>query len=228
MSASGSEKPVFLLSGGRQTGSGDMARQLAHALGGLHKPHVAYIGAANGDNVLFYERMKSFLAQGGAGKVVFVRLAKKRIDADAAMEALSAANVVFLAGGEVEDGMNWLRRHGLVDFLRELHGGGKQFVGVSAGTIMMGAHWVRWENPEDDATAGLFDCLGLVPFVFDTHAEDEDWVELKTALRLMGSGTLGYGVPSGGFVRADSQGKLANLEKACLAFVNDGGQIRLL
>jgi len=68
----------------------------------------------------------------------------------------------------------------------------------------------------------FFDCLGIVPALFDVHGEDEGWAELKTALWLLGSGALGYALPSGSMVSADSHGHLINLEKALLVFQNDG------
>jgi hypothetical protein len=105
---------------------------------------------------------------------------------------------------------------------------------------MMGAHWVRWDVPGHDDTARLFDCLGFVPLLFDVHGEDEDWAELKTALKLLGNGSWGYGLPGGTVISADSRGTLMNpgenlrplgsaeyLEKEYLVFVNDGGRIHI-
>ena len=228
MSGTSGEKPAFLLAGGRASGLADMTRMISRAYGGVQRPLVAYIGAANGDSALFFKMMKTFLMRAGAGKVVFARLAKEKINLAEAKDILSSADVVFLSGGEVEDGMNWLAKHQLTGFLRELYREGKQFAGVSAGSIMLGNRWVRWEDPKDDGTAELFDCLCVVPAIFDTHAEDEDWVELKTALKLMGDGARGYGIPIGGMICAGSDGAIANLEKEYLTFVNDGGQVRQL
>lgn len=198
-------KPVFLLAGGNFHHPGSMAPSMARALQecGKQKPRVAYLGVAGGDNALFFRHFKTLLQAAGAGKVVLVRLAKERVDLSAAKHTLEAADAIFISGGEVDDGMRWLVRHGLPGFLKELYDRGKLFFGVSAGSIMMGTHWVRWKNPDDDGAAELFDCLGLVPFIFDTHAEDEDWKELKMALQLEGSGSRGYAIPSGGMVSGE-------------------------
>jgi len=91
---------------------------------------------------------------------------------------------------------------------------------------MMGSHWVHWDNAEDDTTASLFDCLGFIPTVFDTHAENENWKELKTALRLLGPGTKGFGIPSNGMLLADSEGGLTNLEGKMLSFRNCAGTVK--
>ena len=188
-------------------------------------PRLAYIGAANGDRTAFFDSLSAFFTQSGAAGVDFVRLAREHIDSDAVKKTLTGADLIFFSGGEVEDGINWIKKHGLFDLLRELYGKGVQFIGVSAGAIMMGSHWVRWDTPEDDDTAELFECLGFVPAIFDTHAEDEDWIEIKTALKLAGVGEQGYGLPRGCIISADSSGNLINIEKEYMTFINDNGAI---
>lgn len=223
-----SAKPAFLLAGGMPLDRAAMVRLYARALSecGKKTPRVVYLGVASRDNKIFFYAMKSLIMKAGAGEVVFIRLARAKADLNAAKESLESADAIFISGGEVEDGMRWLVRHGLDSYLKQLFDRGKFFFGMSAGSIMMGTHWVCWEDPEDDATAELFDCLGFVPTVFDTHAEDEDWKELKTVLRLMGPGSSGYGIPNGGMISADSQGLLINLEKAPLCYINNEGQVQ--
>jgi len=203
-----------------------MSHMLSEAYGSTPNPRVAYIGTANGDNAAFYAMMKLMLSKAGAKKVELVRLAKAKADVSAAKAKLEAADVIFLSGGEVEDGINWLKKHNLEAFLKVLFENGKRFIGVSAGSIMLGSHWVRWEDENEDDTASLFNCLGIVPLIFDTHAEDEDWKELKTALKLMGKGAHGYGIPSGGMISADSSGNTVNIVKELLVYVNDNGSVR--
>ena len=219
--------PAILIAGGRPANPDDADRMFSHTLSGLEKPKVAYIGTANGDSHPFYLRMRSTLLESGAGKVTKVRLASKKVDVSKAKQTLAEADVIFLSGGEVEDGMVWLQQHDLVGFLNDLHKAGKRFVGVSAGTIMIGSHWVHWDVEGDDDTSSLFDCLGISPLLFDVHGESEDWVELKAALKLLGDGAIGYGLPSGCAVAADHQGGLKPLEKEPLIFANRNGTIEL-
>ena len=221
------EVPALLVAGGRPRDPEAMARMISRVFGGIQKPLVAYIGTANGDNPVFFQIMKSMLKKAGAEKVIFVHLAKKKPDLDAARKVLAGADVIFLSGGEVEDGMDWLRKHDLTGFLKELYSRGKRFMGVSAGVIMMGTHWVHWDVEGDDNTARLFDCLAFTPVLFDVHGEDEDWVELKAALKLSGSGARGYGLPGGSMISADSRGTLVNMESEYLVFVNKGGQVHI-
>jgi peptidase E len=221
-------RPAFLLAGGRPRDPQGMVHSLARALQecGKLKPRVTYLGVANQDNVVFYNAMKILLKEAGAKDVPLLRLAKTNADIDAAKKALDSADAIFISGGEVEDGMLWLSQHGLVGYLKELYSQGKLFIGISAGSIMMGSHWVRWEDPDDDATAELFDCLSLVPSIFDTHAEDEDWKELIMALRLMGPGARGYGIPRNGMISADNAGRLTNLDEVLLCYINNNGLVQ--
>ena len=222
------EIPALLLSGGRPRDPAAMAGMIAVAFDRIDKPAVAYIGTANGDSPAFFEAMEATLKQAGAYEVLFLRLADDHADIDAAKDSLSGADVVFLAGGEVEDGMVWLDKHGLSSFLRDLYTQGKRFIGVSAGTIMMGTHWTHWDVQEDDSTASLFDCLGIIPCLFDVHGEDEDWVELKTTLRLLGEGSIGYALPAGAMISADSGGILMDIEKKHLIFQNNNGVVGMI
>lgn len=219
-------KPLYLLAGGSFGNPRSMLPQLERALGECGgKPRVAYIGTASGDNVLFFSMIKSLLKEAGAAQVYLVKLAKNNADVAAARQALGKADAIFISGGEVDDGMRWLEKHGLTGFLSELYHQGKLFFGLSAGSIMMGAHWVCWDDPKDDATAGLFDCLGFVQTTFDAHAEDEDWKELKTALRLQGPGAQGFGIPKGGMAVIDSEGGI-KAQTPLLKFVNNEGCVQ--
>jgi peptidase E len=221
-------KPAILLAGGQPRSPAALTAALSQALAavGQAKPRVAYIGTANQDSMPFFTMIKALLQGAGAGQVDLVKLARRGASVAEAQSILSAADVIFLSGGEVEDGIAGLAKAGLVPMLHDLFSQGRLFIGVSAGSIMMGSHWVRWAKPDDDVTAELFPCLGLVPAVFDTHAEDEDWHELKTALRLLGPGSQGYGIPSGGVISASGQGELTNQIGRLLVFANIGGQVQ--
>ena len=221
------ERPAILLAGGQPVNEGAARRIIGSAMAVRPNPRVAYIGAANGDRIGFFDMIRPVFIQAGAGTIDFVRLAGASADPAAAKETLRRADVVFLSGGEVEDGINLINKYGLAGLLRELFREDRQFIGVSAGTIMLGEYWVRWETPGDDGSAELFECLNIIPHTFDTHAEDEDWIELKTALRLMGSGARGYGLPRGGIVSARGDGELANLVNEYLLFEYMDGKFHI-
>jgi len=192
---------------------------------GKPDPKVAYVGTANLDSWPFFQLMKRPMVRAGAGEITLVPIAGKHADAQTAKRILSAADCVFLSGGEVEDGIALLKKAGLDIFLAELYHSGKLFFGVSAGCIMMGRNWVHWDAENDDSTASLFDCLDFIPMTFDTHCEEEDWKELKCALRLMGPDAKGYGLSTNGFYSADGEGRLVSYRNAPAVFQNQGGNI---
>jgi peptidase E len=163
---------------------------------GLTRPHVAYVGAASNDSRIFFLWIAARLKQAGAGLVRLAPLAGRRSVPAKAWPLLEQADVLFVSGGDVELGMGVLERTGAAGRLRELHRAGKPFIGISAGSIMLAGSWVRWANARDDSTAESFPCLGLAPLLCDTHAEGDDWEELKVLLRLTGA-PVGYGIPSG-------------------------------
>jgi peptidase E len=173
-------KPIHLLSGG--PGSDPAAlRRLLEAVyrdAGVRGPRVAYVGVANGDDRGFHRRIARFLQDAGARDVPLAPLAGRRADLDEARMVLAQADVVHVAGGDVDEGMRVLRGCGILDMLRERLAAGVPFFGMSAGSIMLGRQWVRWTDPDDDTTVQAFDCMGFAPLICDTHAEDDGWAEL--------------------------------------------------
>ena len=203
-------KKIFLLAGGPGSDGRKTAAQLKTALheSGSTSPSVAYIGTASGDDRSFMKWFERPLKAAGASEVRMVPLAGRKADRAAAGEILKNADVIFISGGEVEDGMNGLDA-AMRGLLKKLLEEGKLFIGLSAGSIMMCRAWPHWDDedhhPED---AELFDCLGFTSEIFDTHAEDEGWPELKKAVTLEPEGFTGYGIPGGEMAVIDENGIL--------------------
>jgi hypothetical protein len=161
---------------------------------GLKSPRVAYVGAANDDDSYYYSVIETALLESGAGEVF---LASFKGNASARRRP-EGADIVFISGGDVECGMMNLAADKAIGPLIDLYKRGMPFVGVSAGSIMMGSSWVHWSDPDDDSTASLFPCLGFADFLCDAHDEFDDWGELKSALSVSEDGSVGYGIPTGG------------------------------
>jgi peptidase E len=217
-------KSLFFLAGGRGSSNQPIFNAVAKEIGKAN-PVIAYVGAANGDEKRFFGFMGSEIKGIGDCTVNQVFLASKKADIAKAKEILSAADAVFMAGGDMEIGMQLIQEKGLVDFFRDLFERGKLFFGVSAGSIMMAKEWVTWSDPDDDSTAHLFDCLGLAPVICDCHAEEDDWVELQAALQLKDSGTTGYGIPSGACLKVNPDGKVEALGKAIAVYARKGNKV---
>jgi cyanophycinase len=221
------KKPVYLLAGGNWRKPGALLPVLKEVIKAIGKknPVVAYIGTANGDDPSFFEFADNYFIDAGAVKVVQVFLADRYADVKSAKSVLGSADAIFVSGGDVEEGMRWLAMHKLIPFLKDLHLKGVLFFGLSAGSIMLGMQWVRWENPKDDDTSELFDCMGVAPVICDTHAESDKWEELIMAVKLLGKNGKGYGIPTGGVLVVNPDGALSAQVKPAVCYLNEDGRV---
>jgi peptidase E len=205
------QAPLFLIAGGRgmRTRKGpDPLLQAAMRRVNLRRPKIAYVGAASGDDTAFRSWFTGLLMKAGAGEVALAPLCGSRGDAERAKAVIEASDLVFVSGGDVEEGMRVLNEKGMTGFLRRLYRSGKPFFGTSAGSIMLARKWVRWRNPDDNGSAEPFPCLGLAPILCDTHGEGEGWEELKTLLALSPTGAIGHGIASGAAIVVEPDGTL--------------------
>jgi hypothetical protein len=177
------------------------------------------------DNRLMFLLMAALIKSNCKCRVRRVAIAHPKADIPKAKELLLTAEIIFMSGGDAEEGMGILKEKNMDGFIRDLVKEGKPIMGMSAGTIMMSNEWVCWQDPDDDATAGLYSCLGLAPVICDTHAEGDDWVELKAALQLKPDGTVGYGIPSGAYLKAYPDGRLEAQAGAVARFCKSDGKI---
>lgn len=213
MSTAGAPAPIYLLAGnpGARRGMKDPLICRAIASCGAVEPSIAYVGAASGDDKSFFTMLARLMVACGAGAVELAPLAGRRVKLDRTRAILEKADMVFVSGGDVEEGMNVIEERGMAPLLRELHRGGKPFFGLSAGSIMLAREWIVWDDPSDDSTASAFPCLGFAPVICDTHAEDDDWEELRALLLISPEGAVGYGIPAGGGLIVRSGGELEAL-----------------
>ena len=216
---------IYLLSGGRSSLRRGRDPLLTRVLASCGVPHpsIAYVGAASGDSKPFFSMISAYLRKCGAERVTLAPLADRRRKLEKARAILESADMVFISGGDVEAGMEVLEERQILPFLHELFEKGKPFFGSSAGSGMLGRQWVRWEDPNDNATASLFPCMALVPIVCDTHGEAEEWEELCTLLRLMPADTFGYGIPAGAGLCVRPDGTLEALGAPVHCYVRRGG-----
>jgi len=161
---------------------------------------VAYIGAANGDDGWFFERMSALLQSAGASRVDLAPLCDVPHESHDARRIIEAADLIFVSGGDVEAGMHVLNAGSGATLLRARFAAGVPFVGLSAGSIMLGRTWITWDDPDDDATTRPFACLGFAPLICDAHSEEDGWQELRTLLTRLPAGSVGYGISSSAMI----------------------------
>lgn len=221
------QKPVFLMAGGRSNRAKglDPVMQAIFKEMGKSAPTIAYIGVASGDNWGFYLMIANMLKKSGECQVKRVLIAPKKANLDKARSVLESSDAIFISGGDVEAGMKVLKEKSLIGFFENLYKSGKLFFGASAGSIILANEWVRWRDPDDDSTAEIFRCLGLAPVICDTHAEGDDWEELKAALMLKEENSRGYGIATGACLKVSSNGKLEAIGSSVFQYAHCGKQV---
>ena len=220
-------KPVYLLAGGRGGDRKKITSIIRSILleSGKKSPIVAYVGAATDDNLIFFKMMTLPLKAAGASQVNRVVLAPKKADIQKAKDQLAAADIIFFSGGDVQRGMEVLQEKNMVGFMQELARKDKLIFGVSAGSIMLAKEWVYWQDPDDDDSVEIFPCLNIAPIVCDTHAEEDDWQELRTLLKIAPDDMNGYGIPSDAAVKVLPDGTVEALGAAVVRFSRRGATV---
>ncbi len=204
--------PLYLIAGGRDSirrkGPDPLVQEVLERTG-VSRPRVAYVGAASGDNPAFRLLIARMLEKAGAGRVALAPLCGPRGSLQKAGAVLADADIIFISGGDVEEGMQVLRAKGAGPLLRKLWRAGKPLFGVSAGSIMLARRWVRWTDPHNDESSELFPCLGFAPVFCDTHGEGDGWGELRALLSLCPAGATGYGIVSGAALKIEEDGSVS-------------------
>ncbi len=195
---------------------------------GKNKPNIAYVGVASGDDWGFYLMRSGEIKSAGNCRVKRIVIVPKKADLEKARVDLETADAIFVSGGDVEAGMQVLQEKNLIELFVDLSKQGKVFFGSSAGAIMLAREWVRWKDPDNDSTAELFPCLGIAPVLCDTHAEGDDWEELKAALKIEKPGTQGFGIRSGSCLKVYPDSRTEALGGAVARYLNQNAGIAKL
>lgn len=154
-------------------------------------PKAAYVGASNGDDPAYYSIFEAAMENIG---VTDCRMIPSRLSSDDE-SFLNSADLILLAGGDVESGWNTFQENGLSETIVRRYYEGSLLVGISAGAVQLGL--LGW--PENNETAGsLFFTFKLVPWIIGAHEEDQGWESLKKAVEFMGESLKGIGIPKGG------------------------------
>jgi hypothetical protein len=188
-------KPIFLLADSQllfwRDGEGhrflDRARALIDAEAAGRAPKAAYLGASNGDLPEFYDLFVGAMAEIGV-RGGDCRHIPSQPDAED-LEFLAAADLILLAGGDVQRGWLAFTASSLKDKIVERYYDGAILIGVSAGAVQLGLK--GWSEDE------VFDTFRLVPFVIDVH-DEPSWSGLLRAVPKAGELARGFGIPAGG------------------------------
>lgn len=153
----------------------------------LKQSKAAYIGASNGDNPDFYAIFVA--AMEGAGVFDCRMIPSAVSEADFAF--LNGADIILLAGGDVELGWRTFVSNGLNNLIVRRYFEGATLIGISAGAVQLGLCGLA-------ADGSLIETFKLVPFVIGAHEESNKWKTTMDLLRLSANNTTGIGLLTGG------------------------------
>lgn len=149
----------------------------------------AYIGASNGDNPNFYELFTAAMDNINTHQCKMIRSAAPPED----RSFVESADLILLAGGDVELGWGVMKNTGLDKIVTERYFAGAVIVGVSAGAVQLGMGCL---GGHDGVT--LVETLRLCPYYISVHEEKSDWSHLKQLVQGRDDYSKGFGISAGG------------------------------
>jgi cyanophycinase len=153
-------------------------------------PKAAYIGASNGDDPQFYSIFEAAMENIG---IRDCRMIFSSFTSDDEL-FMTEADIILLAGGDVERGWRVFNQTGLTEFIIKRYYEGTFLIGISAGAVQLGLFGVVQEVSLNK----LIDTFKLVPFIIGAHEENQEWKSLREAIELLDGSAKGIGIPTGG------------------------------
>jgi cyanophycinase len=180
-------------------------------------PKAAYVGASNGDQREFYDLFVGAMQSLGISNCRMVPTELAGED----KVFLEQADLVLLAGGDVERGWNAFERNGLKQLITARRYEGCVLVGVSAGAVQLGLGALS-EAPQPKK----IETFGFAPFYLGAHEEQEEWWNLRALVNLSKSDARGIGISAGGGAIYSPDGTLEPVRHPLIELVKEGDQVR--
>jgi cyanophycinase len=180
-------------------------------------PKAAYIGASNGDQPEFYSIFQSAMESIGISEC---RMVPSRISEDD-KKFLEEANLILLAGGDVERGWTTFKDNGLKDLIPRKRYDGTLLVGISAGAVQLGLGALT--GTTNMKTEEMF---RFAPFFVGAHEEQEEWWNLRALVNLSQTEARGIGIPAGGGAIYYPDGTLEPVRKSLVEFSKEDDQVK--
>lgn len=153
-------------------------------------PKAAYIGASNGDEPQYYSIFEAAMENIG---IQNCRMILSSFDSTDEL-FMNEADIILLAGGDVEKGWNIFNQSGLRETIVKKYYDGAVLIGISAGAVQLGLFGLVQEG----ACNKLIDTFKLVPFIIGAHEEKEEWKSIGEVIELLEGSAKGIGIATGG------------------------------
>jgi peptidase E len=179
----------------------------------------AYVGASNHDDLEIYHSIfVPVMQQIGITECDMI-LTRPTAENGRFLER---ADIILLAGGDVEVGWSAFEKNGLKELLvRRFHENTAVLIGVSAGAVQLGYGSLT------DNGSKLLSTFGLLPFYVGAHEESENWNSLRKAVQdASAKKTYGIGIPSGGgLFYDDTTREIRPISKSLFEITAENGQV---
>jgi hypothetical protein len=185
------------------------------------EPKAAYLGASNGDDPAFYSIFEAAMESIGVSQR---RLIPSRPSKDD-LGFLQSADLVLLAGGNVEQGWRAFEQNGVKELILSKRYDGAVLVGVSAGAVQLGLGALLEPAAESSAVKKV-DFFRFAPFYIGAHEEQEAWWNLKLMVNSSQADARGIGISMGGGAVYRPDGSLEPIRKPLTEFLKEDGQFR--
>ena len=185
-------KPIYILADSQPLFYRENGLLLLEKLRSLiesETPKAAYIGASNGDDPNFFSIFEAAME---SISIFGSQMIHSSISEEAAAY-LDEADVILLAGGDVEKGWRAFEANGLAQTIVRRYYEGAILIGISAGAVQLGM--LGWSQAEI-ASDSFIDTFKLIPYILSVHDEKNDWENLERAVRTRES--QGLGIAAGG------------------------------
>jgi cyanophycinase-like exopeptidase len=212
--------PSYLVGSGEDELLLEVARRAQRASGKARvKVAVSYAPVAGSARGLkFMSGRMPQLFPGASVERFAVAGEKGEMRPEEARAVVEGADLVFVSGGDPSLGARLLDASGASAWIREARARGAVTMGVSAGSIALGAWWADWPDDESGDESAQLERTGLVAgigavagHVFDAHNEEDDWDELRFVAKLCalrGKAARFLGIPTGGAIVFHGDGSM--------------------
>lgn len=182
-----------------------------------NQPFAAYVGASNGDDSTFFGLFRSAMSGIGISDCAMINACFPPEDG----ERLATADLILLAGGDMERGWNIFNAVGMKEAITAAYSRGSLLVGVSAGAVQLG--FGGYASADGERFVNTF---AIVPFIVDAHEERSDWRDLRRAVTRERGNARGIGIPSGGGMIYHPDRTLEPLRNSLAELSWEGGRLR--
>ncbi len=185
------------------------------------EPKAAYLGASNGDEPTFYSIFEAAMELIGISERRMIPARPSNDD----LAFLQSADLVLLAGGNVEQGWRAFEQNGVKELISRRRYDGVVLVGISAGAVQLGLG-AMVEPVAESSAVKRSDLFRFAPFYIGAHEEQEEWWNLKLLVNSSQVDARGIGIPAGGGAVYSSDGSLEPIRKPLIEFLKEDGQLR--